>query len=98
MDTKIIWTENSLEDLRIIISYLKKEWPEKTLTNFSKQLFGIIGLIRKYPGLGKVYDITLNIRKIMITKHYYLFYSSDNEKLYLLNIFDTRQNPDKLNF
>jgi hypothetical protein len=38
------------------------------------------------------------IRSILLTKHNRLFYRIKDETIELLNIFDTRQNPEKQPF
>lgn len=96
MARRIIWTQNANNDLHQLSKYLKEEWSKEIAQNFNKKLFMRIELISKFPHLGKPSIKSPSIRKIVITKHNSLYYLVDKENIVLLNIFDTRQNPNKI--
>lgn len=96
MARRIIWTQNANNDLHQLSKYLKEEWSKEIAQNFNKKLFMRIDFISKFPHLGKPSIKSPSIRKIVITKHNSLYYLVDKENIVLLNIFDTRQNPNKI--
>lgn len=95
MARKIVWTKNANDDLQKIILYLKNEWSKEIAYNFEKKLLLRIDLISKFPHLGKQSIAFPEIRKIVINKQNSLYYIVEDDIVSLLNIFDTRQNPDK---
>ncbi len=90
MAYKIIWTETSVADLKKIIDYLKTNWSVKVARNFQEKLQIRLKIISENPISGPVRD-TPNIRKILITKHNYLFYTIKDKEIIINMIFDTRQ-------
>lgn len=95
MARRIIWTKNANKDLQNLFEYLKEEWSMDSAKMFEKKLFFRIELISKFPNLGKPSVRSPKIRKTIITKHNSLYYLVEKEEIVLLNIFDTRQNPNK---
>ena len=95
MAFKIIWSEKANNDLINILEY----WKERNLTNaFSIKLNEIIHkrieLIAQYPKLGKrtrIKDV-----RVHVVKDYLLFYRIVNKSIYILSVFDGRQDPNKL--
>ncbi len=95
MAKKLVWTPNAREDLRSIIVYLKENWGSKSVDNFIQKLFSIIDLIEKAPLIGKTSKSDHTIWKLLVTKHNSIYYKVFPNKIILLDIFDTRQNPSK---
>lgn len=53
-----------------------------------------IKLISQYPNLGKITDMK-DIR-VHIVKDYFLLYQVASKTIYIVSIFDTRQDPKKI--
>ena len=87
MAIPIVWTQNAIEDYQIVVDYLLKEWPL-----YVDQRTHILGI---YPYIGVVSKKDPSIRSIVVTKHNKLYYRITSVKIEILNIFDTRQNPEK---
>ncbi len=98
MANKISWTDNALEDYQRVIEYLLKEWSLSVALNFenivNKQLKNLSG----QPSMGIPSQKNPAVRSILLTKHNRLFYRIKDETIELLNIFDTRQDPEKSPF
>lgn len=95
MAYRIIWTKNAGEDLKEIVSYLKKDWSSEVLQNFINELYSKLDVISNYPHAGKASLKEKSIRKIVITKHNVLYYKFEDDVIILLDFFDTRSEPDK---
>lgn len=98
MAYEVIWTLHAQEDYRQIIFYLKKEWSETVALNFIKTTEERIERIAFFPLLGIASKKDKSIRSIVLTKHNKLYYQFIQSNVYILSLFDTRQNPDKNKF
>lgn len=96
MVKQIIWSATAQKNRRDIFTYwnhrIKSRSYSKKLNNLFKET---LILLSKYPLLGKaVEDSELRVK---ILKDYLIIYEIDDEYLYILTIWDSRQNPDSLN-
>ena len=93
---KIIWTDEAFKNLENIIAYLEKFWTEKEIRKFARLLDKQLLLIRKNPALSPFSKKSNEIRKSVLTKQITLYYRIIETEIYLIALFDSRQNPDKL--
>ena len=93
---RIEWSLEAQTNLNIIISYLEDEWTESELRNFSERLETQLLIIQQTPAIYKKSLRKEGLRECLVTKHSTLFYSYDDDKLYIVTIFDNRQDPEKL--
>jgi plasmid stabilization system protein ParE len=95
MAKRIIWSLRAHEDRIKILKY----WKLRTLSNtypekLNKQFLESIQIIKKHPKIGKLTD-NKNAR-IKIVKDYLIIYEEKKDAIHLLTIWDSRQNPEKL--
>lgn len=95
MAYEIVWTENAVLDYKTIVEYLLYKWNEKVLDSFEKKLYHKLELIAQEPHIGINSSKFQNVKSVLITKHNRLYYRFLENKIEVLNIFDTRQNPLK---
>lgn len=98
MLNSIIWSPESEEDFSDILTYLISEWNLKIAENFIKDINYSVGNISRNPHLYSIAFEPEKIRSCVISKHNTLFYTLIKDKITILRIFDTRQNPNKLKF
>lgn len=95
MAKQIIWSHRAQTDRKEILKY----WINRNKSNnYSKKLNGLfkeaIKLIADYPEIGKPTD-DKNAR-IKIVRDYLIIYEINNEQIFILTIWDSRQNPERL--
>jgi plasmid stabilization system protein ParE len=90
MEIEIIWSPSATRNLAEILIYLESEWSVKIAEGFVKELENQIELIRAYPEIGIQSSKNNLVRRILITKHNALYYMFENQKIILLNFYDTR--------
>jgi plasmid stabilization system protein ParE len=95
MAKRIAWTHRAQRERREILAY----WIERNKsTSYSKKLNETfknwVVLLSKRPWVGRKTDIE-HVR-VKIVKDYLIFYEVIDDTLYVLSIWDSRQNPDKL--
>ena len=75
MEKEIVWTDVAQKDFWQINNYLKENWTEPVIDNFSHSLFLKIKLVQRHPNIGFKSTKYSRFRKTLITKHYMLIYS-----------------------
>lgn len=95
MAKQVVWSLRAQNDRREILKY----WINRNKSNeYSKKLNRLfkeaVKLISDYPDIGKITD-NGNAR-IKIVGDYFIIYEVDQEQIFLLTIWDSRQNPEKL--
>jgi plasmid stabilization system protein ParE len=101
MDIKIYWTDFSKNELRAIFSYYKER---ASLRMARKLVLGInqeVMKLEKQPDLGQREELLAERKQVfryLIYKNYKCIYwfNKDENRIEITDIFDTRQNPDKL--
>ncbi len=97
MARKIEWTQTSIRDRFEIYKF----WAEKNRSDsYSKKLEILFNeaakLISEFPEIGTETDFS-GLR-VKVIKSYKLFYTDDSETIRIIRIWDTRQNPQNLEF
>ena len=95
MVRQIIWTERAQDDRKKILDYWRRRNKSATYSRKLNQMFReAIGIIRDYPQIGK--PTTDKSARIKIVKDYLIIYQETVTKIFILTIWDSRQNPDKI--
>lgn len=95
MVKRVIWSPRAQAERKEILDYWFKRNKSKTYSRKLNRLFTeAINLIIDYPEIGKRTDLE-NIRAKII-RDYIMFYEINDDKLFILSIWDTRQNPENL--
>lgn len=95
MVKRVIWSPRAQEERKEILDYWFKRNKSKTYSRKLNRLFKeAINLIIDYPEIGKRTDLE-NIRAKII-RDYIMFYEINDDELFILSIWDTRQNPENL--
>ena len=97
MARKIEWTQTSIRDRFEIYKF----WVEKNKSDsYSKKLEILFNeaakLISEFLEIGTETDFS-GLR-VKVIKSYKLFYTDDSETIKIIRIWDTRQNPQNLEF
>ena len=98
MAKKIIWSSDSENDFSNILDYLERNWDNAVALRFIDLVDLLLQQISINPIQYPLINKNLRIRKCVITKHNSIYYRNRRHHIEILRIFDTRQNPNKLNF
>ena len=93
---EVIWTKNSEIQLQEILEFFTKRnksglYARKLYKKFKTELI----TVSKNPALG--IKTKLDQIRGLIIEDYILFYEILEDRIIILNVWDCRQNPDKLN-
>ncbi len=90
------WSSSAKVDIGNISDYIMLEWGISVLTRFLIKLDRIIYQISLHPTQYPEINTELKIRKCVVTKQNTLFYKIKGETIEIVRIYDTRQDPGKL--
>lgn len=91
----VLWSAEASNNLADIIEYLRTEWSEKEIDKFIDKLNKAIVLISKKPQLFRQTSSRNKLRKCVLSKHTSIFYKEQNFNIYIVALFDNRQDPKK---
>ena len=98
MENQIVWTNFAKEELKAAYSY-RLNYSIQSAENLLEKILSSIALLTKFPELGPKEPL-LNDRKreyrFLVVKNYKITYYLDLPIVYIMSIFDVRQNPDKI--
>ena len=96
---KIIWTDFASKMLREIYDYHKVNASRKTAVKIKKNIFASTRQLKNHPEMGQLEPFLMRLNenhRYIVEGNYKIIYKKINDSILILDIFDTRQNPDKL--
>ena len=97
---RIIWTAFAIDTLKSIVEYHKEVASLKVAGKIRKEIFSSTRHLLKYPHSGQtellLTDLNENYRYIL-SGNYKVIYKVNKNDIVITDIFDTRQNPTKIN-
>lgn len=95
MAKQVIWSLRAQADRKDILDYWRVHNQSNTYSKKLNSKFReVVKLISNYPRIGKPTDVT-GVR-FKIVKDYLLLYEETETNILILTIWDSRQNPTKL--
>lgn len=95
MRRQIEWCPRAEKDYLRLLDFLLAELGEGVIHKFSDRLHIILDNIIKRPKMYPATDKRDNVRRCVITKQTILYYRVWKNKIELITLFDSRQNPLK---
>ena len=96
MNYKIFWTSKAYSDFSKIVQFISEAWGKKSAEDFISQIDLILKMLSGFPFMGEIIYLQKHIRSFVISKQTTLIYRIKDEKIVILNLFDNRQNPNRL--
>lgn len=101
MGMKLYWTEFSKKELKTIFNFYKDKVNIVTSKKIIENIVDSVEVLVIYPEIGMIDPkLSKNQSKIrfIISTNYKILYKINNDKnrIEILDIFDTRQNPNKI--
>jgi len=94
---QVVLSKRAKIKLENLLDYLEKEWSSKSKNDFIKKLERAITQISKLPVCCPKSKLFPGLFKCVVTKQTTLYYRIKDETIEIITLFDTRQNPEKLN-
>ncbi len=96
MSRTIVISKLAERKLDILFEYLITKWSIKVKNEFINKLDKSISHIKEYPESFPSSEKEKGLRKCVVTKQTTLYYRFDDNKIKIVTIFDTRQDPQRL--
>lgn len=87
--------ERAKNAINRIAEYLESEYTYQTAANFVGNVYETIDKIKAHPTRGRTAPTSKTLQFLNVDKHRQIFYRIKGTTLIIVNIFDTRQHPDK---
>jgi plasmid stabilization system protein ParE len=97
MSRKLVLSKRASGKLDKLLEYLETEWSIRIKNNFIKKLDRSLQILKEKPESSPKSDRVNGLYKCVVTKQTTVYYKFDSKKLYIVTIFDTRQDPKRLN-
>ena len=81
--------------ISLIAEYLEAEYSYQTAIHFVDNVYKTIDKIKEHPTRGRTSPSSKTLQFLNIDKHRQLFYRVRGSILIVVNVFDTRQHPNK---
>ena len=89
---ELVFSSQSKTEIKAIVDYLIDKWSVRISDKFLVTLKVNLDLIQKSPELFPK-SKSSNYYKCVVIKQVTIFYRFDYMKIYIVSVFDTRQNP-----
>jgi plasmid stabilization system protein ParE len=96
MTRKIKLTKTAQLRLDQLLGYLEEEWSEKVKQDFIEKLDKRVEHVRIRPSLFPKSLIKEGLHKCVVSKQTTFYYTYSQTEITILTVFDTRQDPNKL--
>ena len=93
--SKVVWSEEAVENLQKIIQFLEENWSEKEIRKFAMKLEKQISIIKSQPHTFPKAN-NFDVRRSVLSKQTSIYYNVHQDTLRIVTIFDNRQDPKKL--
>lgn len=93
MVKKVKWQQKALLEITQIAGYLENEYSLQTAHKFVDIVYHRIEFLIIHPEIGRKSAKFKTVQFIRIDKYRQLFYRVNSSILYIVDIWDTRQNP-----
>ncbi len=95
MAYQIIVKKRFTNKLQKALTYLEKEWSHKVAADFLLKIDRRIELLTKQPTIGAPSTRIKDVRGLLVTRHNRIYYKIKDNKVIILNMYDTRIDPKK---
>ncbi len=96
---QVIWTNFAISELKNIYIYYKIVANVKVASKIKKNIFDAAKIIVKRPLIGVIEENLIELKqnhRYVVEGNYKIIYRVINKDIYITDIFDCRQNPQKM--
>lgn len=86
-------SKRAAQKLQELLEYLDSEWSESVKKKFVKKLDQSLRLIRCNPNSFPKTDYIKGLHRCVVTKQTTIYYTYDESTIFIVTLFDNRQNP-----
>lgn len=92
----IEWSPLAREEYFSLLDYLSTEWGSTVTLNFIKRVEHVLEHISNHPEMYPATEHRKAVRRCVVSKQTTLYYRVLDQKIQLITLFNTHQNPENL--
>ena len=89
------WLNQALSELYKVAAYIQQEFGREPALQFVAKAFAKSSTLSRYPEMGRKSKRFKTVRFVLVGKYHRMYYRVDGSTLYVIYLFDTRQDPSK---
>lgn len=93
---KIVISDYAQLKIKNLLEYIESKWSETVRQKFAQKLYGTVKIIKDSPEAFPKSDFNKSVHKCVITKQTTIFYKFNSNRVEIIAIFDTRQDPNQI--
>lgn len=95
MVKRVRWNKRAIVKLDGWVDYLEQEVSFQSASILLKNVRDKIEILKKQPTIGRAVKSMKTVRFVNIDKNRHLFYRVQSTTIFITDLFDVRQNPNK---
>lgn len=96
MEVVVIWTDSAIEELQQIYEYYHNKAGDKTANKLVNKIVDLSIKLEKFPLMGQTEALLIHYKKdirYLVQGNYKIVYMVQEDIVYVLTVFDCRQDP-----
>jgi len=96
---KVFWTKSALNALFEVFTYYETNVSRTIAANIKNNILSSVRQLQTYPQSGTKEELLENLgegHRCLIRGNYKVIYKIENRQVYITDVFDCRQNPEKI--
>ena len=97
---RIHWTVRAKKSANEVGAYILQTFGERSFEKFCEELLHNVNLLAESPNLGRIEPLLnkrlFTYRSLVVNKRSKIIYRFDNENIFIVDLWDTRREPEKL--
>lgn len=96
---KVLWTKSALASLYDIYKYNKENVSITIACKIRDNILVVTSQLEKHSPIRQIEELLKQMdggHRYIVNDNYKIIYKIQNDKLYITDVFDTRQDPDKI--
>ena len=96
---QVIWTNLAISELKSIFIYYRMAANETVADKIRKSIFNATKPLNKQPFIGQIEENLIELKqehRYLVEGNYKIIYRIIDTDVYIIDIFDCRQNPQKM--
>lgn len=96
MQREVILSKRAAEKLTALFGFLEKEWSIGAKRAFVLKLERALKVLTIFPNSFEVVSAKRGIRRCVITRQTTIYYTYTDTQVFIITVFDNRQDPERL--
>ena len=89
------WLKKATTQLYEVAGYIQDEFGQRAAHKFIIKAFQRSEFVARHPEIGRRSRRYKTVRFVLLGKHHRMYYRVEGAKLFIAQLFDTRQDPKK---